>query len=83
MVRISATEFQRHVGRYGDVALTEPVTVTKDGRDRVVVLSAQEYRRLKRRDREVLAASEISDADLDAILQAEPPERAKAFDDEL
>jgi hypothetical protein len=30
MITVSAAEFQRNVGRYQDVALTEPVAVTRD-----------------------------------------------------
>jgi len=49
MVRITSAEFQKNIGRYQDLALTQPVTVTRNGRDRTVVLSADEYARLKRR----------------------------------
>ena len=38
-------------GRYQEVALTEPVAITRNGRERVVILSVDEYHRLKRRDR--------------------------------
>ena len=53
MIRISATEFGKEVGRYQDAAMTQPVIVTRNGRDRTVMISADEYRRLKRRDRQV------------------------------
>ena len=46
MIRISATEFGKEVGRYQDVALTQPVFVTRNGRDRTVMISAEEYQRL-------------------------------------
>jgi prevent-host-death family protein len=67
VVRISSVEFQRNFGRYQDTALTEPVTVMHHGRDRTVLISAEEYRRLKRRDREVLGLHDFTDADLAAI----------------
>ena len=54
MTKVSLTEFQNNVQRYEDQALTEPVTITEDGRDRLVLLSAEEYARLKRRDRRVV-----------------------------
>ena len=41
---------------WSDKALREPVAITKQGRDHLVVLSAEEYARLKRRDRAVYAA---------------------------
>jgi prevent-host-death family protein len=47
MTKVSATEFQNQVGRYIDAAQREPVTVTSHGRDRVVLLSPELYRRLQ------------------------------------
>jgi PHD/YefM family antitoxin component YafN of YafNO toxin-antitoxin module len=55
-VTVSAAEFHRDIVAYQDIALTKPVTVTKNGRERTVLLSAQEYARLKRRDRVIAAA---------------------------
>ena len=46
MITVSSVEFQRNFGRYQDVALTEPVAVTRNGRDRLVLLSVDEYHRL-------------------------------------
>jgi prevent-host-death family protein len=82
-VRITSTEFQREVGRYADLALTQPVTVTRNGRDRTVMISAEEYQRLKRRDRQVLRLEDFTDEDLEAIARAEPPAEAALYDHEL
>jgi prevent-host-death family protein len=71
MITVTAAEFQRHFGRYQDEALTQPVAITRNGRERLVMLSADEYRRLKRRDREVLRAGDLSDTDLEAIAKTE------------
>ena len=59
-VTVSAAEFRRKVGLYQHIALTKPVTITKNGCEQTVLLSAQEYARLKRRDRRVIAAGELS-----------------------
>lgn len=83
MVRVPAAEFQKNVGRYSDVALTQPVTVTRNGRDRTVLVSADEYHRLKRLDREVLGLDDFTETDLAAIRAAKPPVAASAFDHEL
>ena len=83
MITISSVEFQRNFGRYQDVALTEPVAITRNGRERVVVLSVDEYQRLKRRDRQVLGLEDLTEADLQAIRAAEPPPEAIAFDHEV
>ena len=82
-VRVSAAEFQRNIGRYQDVALTQPVTITRNGRDRTVLISTEEYQRLKRRDRQVLALEDFTDADLAALEQSRPPAEADAFDNEV
>lgn len=83
MRRVSSTEFQKKVGQYQDLALTEPVTVTRNGRDKIVVISAEEYHRLKRRDRQVLRVEDLTAEDLAAIADAKPPSEATTFDDEL
>lgn len=83
MITITSAEFQRNIGRYQDVALTEPVAITRNGRERIVVLSADEYHRLKRRDRQVLSLEDFTEADLEAIRRAEPPAEAAAFDAEV
>ena len=45
---------------------------------------ADEYRRLKKRDREVLAIEDFTDADIEAIRRTEPSERGlDLFNDEL
>ena len=83
MMTVSSVEFQRNFGRYQDVALTEPVTVTRNGRERLVVLSADEYHRLKKRDRQVLALEDFAEAGLKAILAVEPSPAAAAFNHEV
>ena len=83
MITISSAEFQRNFGRYQDVALTEPVAITRNGRKRVVVLSVDEYHRLKQRDRQVLSLVDFNEADLQAIFTAEPPPEVTTFDHEV
>jgi prevent-host-death family protein len=61
MTKISSAEFQRNLGLYQDKALSEPVTITKNGRERLVLLSVNEYDRLKRRDQSVFRTSELPD----------------------
>ena len=82
MLMITSADFQRNFGRYQDEALKEPIAITRNGRERLVVLSTEEYHRLKRRDRRVMGLEEFTAADLEAIRRAEPPPEAVAFDDE-
>jgi prevent-host-death family protein len=83
MIRVSSTEFGKEVGRYQDAALSQPVVVTRNGRDRTVMISAEEYRRLKKRDREVLGIEAFSAADIEAVRAAEPSKEAEAFNEEV
>jgi prevent-host-death family protein len=83
MIRVSSTEFGKEVGRYQDAALSQPVVVTGNGRDRTVMISAEEYRRLKKRAREVLSIEDFTEADIEAVRRAEPSKEAEAFNHEL
>jgi prevent-host-death family protein len=84
MVTITAAELQRQFGRYRDLAIREPVRVTHHGRDSLVVLSAEEYARLKALDtREALRPWELP-ADLAQALETvEIPPEAAQFDHEF
>jgi len=83
MVRVPAGEFQRHISRYQNIALTEPVAVTRNGQETTVLISADEYHRLKRRDREVLTLDDFTEEDIAALEATQAPESSKAFDQEL
>jgi PHD/YefM family antitoxin component YafN of YafNO toxin-antitoxin module len=83
MIRVSAAEFQRNIGRYQDLALTQPVAVTRNGRERTVMISTDEYQRLKRRDREVLGLEDFTGDDIAELEATRAPEASKAFDHEV
>lgn len=83
MIKIAAAEFKRHAGHYQTVALSEPVAITRNGRDHMVMLSAEEYRRLTRRARQVLTLDDFTEADIAAPEAARAPGEAKTFDHEL
>ena len=44
--RVTATQFQQNVGVYSDAAMREPVIITSHQRDRLVLISAEDYREL-------------------------------------
>ena len=46
MTRVTATEFKNNVGAFSDAAMREPVIITSHNRDRLVLISAEEYSRL-------------------------------------
>jgi len=82
-LKVSAADFQRNIGRYQDIALRQPVAVTRNGRESCVLISVEEFNRLKRRDREVLRISQFTEQDAEHIRNSHPPVEAQAFDDEL
>jgi PHD/YefM family antitoxin component YafN of YafNO toxin-antitoxin module len=81
MIRVSSTEFSKEVGRYQDAALSQPVVVTRNGRDRTVMISIEEYQRLKRRDRQVFAAGEAPEEIVEAVRNSEMDPRHRHLDD--
>jgi prevent-host-death family protein len=82
-VKVTAAEFQRSIGVYQDMALTRPVSITKNGRERTVLLSAEEYARLKRRDRRAIAAGQLSDPQIEAVRTAKVPDQYAPLNSEL
>ncbi len=55
----------------GPATLKRPIIITRNNRDRLVMLSIEEHRRLKQLDRKALFVEELTDADLEAINRAE------------
>ena len=45
-MRVSSGDFIRKFGTYTDSALSEPIIITKNGRERLVLLSVDEYNML-------------------------------------
>lgn len=82
-MRVSSAEFQKKFGSLTDKALTEPVTITHNGRDRLVLMSVEEYDRLKRRDRRVVRLEDFTDEEMALIAQAEVPAEYVNLDAEL
>ena len=82
-MRVTTADFIKHYGSLADRALSEPVTITKHGRDRLVVLSADEYARLMRRDRRVVRAEDLTDEEIALIAKAEVPAEHAHLDEEI
>ena len=84
ITRASAAEVARNFGRFKELAQRTPVEVTSHGRDSVVLLSAEEFARLKALDdRQALYAHELPAEMRKALKAAKPPATSKAFDREL
>jgi len=82
-MKVSTAEFIKNYGLLADKALSEPVTITKNGRDRLVVLSAEEFERLTRRDRRVVKLEDFTAEEIDLIAKAEVPPGYEHLDAEL
>jgi prevent-host-death family protein len=70
----TAGDLVRRFSHYSDVALAQPVLVTKNGRPRNVLISVEEYERLKSRDQQAFMAADTPDhflADIEALAAGE------------
>jgi prevent-host-death family protein len=83
LTRVTASEFQHSFGALSDRARHEPVVITKHGRDSLVVMSAEEWSRLKRRDRRVGLTTELPEEWVEAVRDAKVPDEFSFLDDEL
>jgi prevent-host-death family protein len=81
-MKISSTEFQQNVGRYQDAAMKEPVTITKNGRDHTVLVSA-DFFEAAMKGRVARRIEDLDEATIKAIAAAEVPAEYAHLDDEL
>jgi PHD/YefM family antitoxin component YafN of YafNO toxin-antitoxin module len=84
MIRMTETEVQQGFRALADRARREPVAITTtDGREELVVLSVEEYARLKRRDRRVGLTEDLPEEWVEAVRNAKVPDEFAALDAEL
>lgn len=69
-MRVSSAEFLKKYGTLSDKALSEPVTITRNGRDRLVLLSAEEFERMSRYAPRARRIEDLTDEELAMIDQA-------------
>ncbi len=81
--RVTSTDFKNNVGKFQDAAQSRPVIITKQGRDHTVMISADEYQRLKSRDRRAVRIDDLDDDQLAKLADAEVPEEYGYLDDLL
>jgi PHD/YefM family antitoxin component YafN of YafNO toxin-antitoxin module len=82
-MKISNADFVKNYRAIADKAQSEPIVITEDGRDRLVVLSADEYERLKRRDRRVVKLEDFTEEEMALIARSEPPQEDAHLDAQL
>ena len=83
MVRIPEAELQKGFRALADRARREPVAITTDDGRELVVLSAEEYTRLKQRDRRVGLTEDLPDEWVEAVRSAKVPDEFSSLDAEL
>ena len=71
MPSVPSAELVRQFGKYRDIAMREPVTISSRGRDALVLLSTEEYQRLCRRDRQVILTRDLGEDFLKALEASE------------
>jgi prevent-host-death family protein len=81
--KVTSSEFKQAFGTLSDKARHEPVVITKHGRDSLVLMAAEEWERLKRRDRRVGLTAELSEEWAEAVRNAKMPEEFAHLDAEL
>jgi len=82
-MKVTTADFIKNYGTLADKALSEPVTITKNGRDRLVLVSADEYARLKRRDRRVVRLEDFTEDEMALIERAQARGEDAHLDAEL
>lgn len=82
-MKVSSAEFIKNYGTLADKALLEPVTITRNGRDRLVLISSEEYERLRTTDRRAIKIEDLSDEEMEEIYQSKMSEEYNYLDEEL
>ena len=83
MAKVAAGRFQKEFGRYRTLAHREAVTVTSHGHDDVVLLSADEYQRLRNLERRTMHVSELTSVEIAALERVQIPAEANRYDHEM
>ena len=73
-MRVSSANFLKQYGALSDRALSEPVIITRNGRDRLVLMSAQAFERMARHEPRARVIEELDDAELEMIAASRVPE---------
>ena len=68
-----AAEVQKRFGYYQDEAIKHPVLISKNGRPKTVLLSYEEFVRLKGRDRRAYSLDDLPSHLAAAILETKVP----------
>lgn len=82
-MKVSSAEFIKNYGTLADKALQEPVTITRNGRDRLVLISTEEYDRLQASYRRAIRIEDLSEEEMEEIYQSKMSEEYNYLNEEL
>lgn len=83
MVQVTAGELQKKFGQYRAIAYREPVMVSHHGRDDLVLISNDEYTRLKDLEQRTFHVSQLTDDELAEIDSVVIPAEAAQYNNEV
>ena len=83
MAQVTSGEIQKEFGRYRAIAHREAVIITNHGRDDLVLLSAEEYKRLRELENRSFHVSELSDEELIDLENLSIPAEANQYNHEM
>lgn len=72
--RVAATDLQKNFGYWHDKAMSEPVQITKHGRETAYLVSADTFHELWASYRRSVSVRDLSEAELALIQAAEIPD---------
>ena len=83
MARVTSGELQKEFGRYRTIAHKEALIITNHGREDLVLLSADEYQRLRTLENRAFHISELTDKELADLSNTEISVEAKQYNIEM
>ncbi|WP_323992844.1 type II toxin-antitoxin system prevent-host-death family antitoxin [Nguyenibacter sp. L1] len=85
-MEVTSADFIKRYGELADRAVAEPVTITKNGRKRLVVLGFDEFQRLRELDRRAFRTEDLATVEpglAKALEGSEMPSGYEHLDDEV
>lgn len=83
MTQVTCGELQKEFGRYRTIAHREVVVITNHGRDDLVLLSVEEYKRLCRLEKRSFHVSDLTDDELSDLENTSIPVEASQYNHEI
>ncbi len=82
MPQVSSGDVQKNFGEYRMVAEEEPVHVSHYNKPSVVIVSAEEYARLKKRDKQAMATEDLPEWLVEQIANSEMDAKYNYLDED-